>query len=320
MTRRPAATPSAARPAALGIARTRLEHAIARAAPLLVPPDDDVTRALASEDVHDFRVALRRLRSWLRTAESVLGSRTAHAGRRALRRLARRAGKARDAQVQWQWLADLSALPTAGARRAASWLARRQAEGFARHLVRLQHEVAETWPALSMRLEVALRDGVAGASTPAMAAALAPSLRALARRAREALDRIDHVSQVAELHQARLDVKRLRYGLEGACVGIPASRAPLGRLRRLQQLLGEANDAHELLRRVTRIIELPRTTGRPALRDLRMLRAALRRRELAAFRASMDALAAPATAAMWTRLDTLARAMAAGIPAAPAAG
>jgi CHAD domain-containing protein len=60
-----------------------------KVAPLLVLVDDDPARALVSEDVHDFRVAVRRLRSWLRACEPLLGGDVPRASLRSLLRSAR---------------------------------------------------------------------------------------------------------------------------------------------------------------------------------------------------------------------------------------
>ena len=301
------------------VARARLEQVLEKVAPLVVVVDDDPARILAGEDVHDFRVAVRRLRSWLRACQPLLADDVPRSLRNGLRKLARRAGNARDAQVQWQWLSALPVPHTAGAGRAATWFAARRAADFAEDYQRLKELVGSRWPDLATALGEALLERSASADTPA---ALTTHLGAVighhSAAAQRALDRIEHSTQVREIHRARIQVKRLRYVVEA--VGAPAPPAPpvqaaLKTLRRLQDLLGEVHDAHVLAARVDEFLGQPRRRGtpRPALRDLRALRAALRRAELAAFRASLDQLAAPQTTAMWTAAGALATQLAAAV-------
>jgi hypothetical protein len=93
-------------------------------------------------------------------------------------------------------------------------------------------------------------------------------------------------------------------------------------LRQLQDTLGELHDAHVITLQLNPLL-VPhrgrrRPDGRPSLRDLRALRAAVRRRELAAFRRAIELLAAPAAAAAWRVLDELpARLAASGTPRRP---
>src|SRR5579863_8808258 len=56
------------------------------------------------EALHDFRVALRRLRSWLRAFEDELGAALGGHLRRRLSSLADATGESRDHQVHVQWL------------------------------------------------------------------------------------------------------------------------------------------------------------------------------------------------------------------------
>src|SRR3970282_2155054 len=62
-------------------------------------------RAGDEEALHGFRVALRRLRSWLRAFQSVFVGRVHGTSRRALRDLAHATNDVRDAEVLLAWLA-----------------------------------------------------------------------------------------------------------------------------------------------------------------------------------------------------------------------
>jgi CHAD domain-containing protein len=300
------------------IARARLEHAVEKAAPLLVVVDRDAATTIANEEVHGFRVAVRRLRSWLRVCDDLLHGDLARSERAALRRIARRAGAARDAQVQWHWLTAPTDPMGAPAARAARWLAGERLAEYVVHRERLQRRAADRWPQLTTKLAAALgadRDirGDAEATDPGhtLARHLGPALTHDLELARRALDRIEHPTQVAAIHRARIKVKRLRYLLDAVEHRSPHRTAALKHLRLLQDALGDLRDAHELSTLVTPLITA-RTGGRrplerrPALRDLRALRAALRRRELAAFRHSLDLAGSLEVERAWQYIASLA--------------
>jgi CHAD domain-containing protein len=311
--------------AAAAIARQRLERALEKAAPLLVVVDDDTAATIGNEEVHDFRVAVRRLRSWLRATDPLLHDDLPRNARAALRRLARRAGAARDAQVQWKWLTDSSGQIGAPASRAAQWLANDRATEYAAERERLQRKASERWSQLATILAAALAphptDG-SPATDGTLAGFLAPALSHDLELARCALDRIEHPSQVAAIHRARIKVKRLRYLLEAVEHRSPHRTRALVQLRLLQDALGELRDAHVMSTLVAPLLAPRRkarhaVVRRPALRDLRALRAALRRRELAAFRHSLDLAGSLEVERAWQYVASLAILLAA--PPAPGA-
>ena len=315
--------------AAAAIARQRLERALEKAAPLLVVVDTDPAATIGNEDVHAFRVAVRRLRSWLRASGPLLRGDVPRDARAALRRLARRAGAARDAQVQWKWLSTPSEPIGAPGSRAAQWLAHERSTVYATQRERLQRKATERWPQLATTLAAALAprpaDGPA-ATEGTLAQYLAPALSHALDLARRALDRIEHPSQVAVIHRARIKVKRLRYLLETVEHRSSHRARALGQLRLLQEALGELHDAHEMSTMVAPLLAPRRKAGRaarrpavrrPALRDLRALRAALRRRELAAFRRSLDLAGSLEVERAWQYIASLA--MLLGAPQAPGA-
>ena len=286
---------------------------------------------IGNEEVHAFRVALRRLRSWLRAARTLLQDDIPRRERTALQRLAREAGAARDAQVQWQWLTAPSEPFGAPAARAAQWLADTRRAEYAKARERLQHRAADRWPRLASALAAALGADAQTAATPSresLAEHLAPVLARHLTLAQRALDRIEHRTQVAAIHRARIKVKRLRYLVEAIDPHSRTGMRTVRHLRALQDALGELHDAHVLELQVAPLLARHSTRRRgapkrPSLRDLRALRAALRRRELAAFRRSLDLAAAPASAALWRAsanvADTLLRAVPARQVAATAA-
>jgi CHAD domain-containing protein len=292
--------------AARAVARLRLERALEKAAPLMVSASIDVAATIGNEEVHDLRVALRRLRSWLRAADELLHDDIPRAQRLALRRIARRAGAARDAQVQWQWLTAPDEPFSAPAARAAQWLASERRTVYVTERERLQRRAAEKWPPLA----AALAESLAAAGDPppipggeTLAEHLGPVLEQHLVSARRALDRIEHHTQAAAIHVARIKVKRLRYLVEAIAGQSPRAARVVRQLRALQDALGEVHDAHVFARDLAPLLE-PRSRkgahgGRPALRDLRALHAATRRRELASFRRAFDLAGSREAAFLW---------------------
>ncbi|MHB1095153.1 MAG: CHAD domain-containing protein [Gemmatimonadaceae bacterium] len=299
-----------ARAAARAVARQRLERAMERAAPLAVPASTEPAATIGNEEVHDFRVTLRRLRSWIRAARDLLEGDLPRRDQAALRRLARCAGAARDAQVEWQWLTAPTDPFSAPAARAAQWLAGRRLAEYAAERERLQGRVGDRWPAVAAALARALasaRD--AGGPPKSLGAHLSSVLAHHLASAHAALERIEHRTQVAIIHRARIKVKRLRYLVEAVDAQTPAGERALRVLRVLQDTLGELHDAHVITLQLEPLLAPRRRgrapAGRPALRDLRALRAAVRRRELAAFRRALDLLGSRSAAAAWRVLDRL---------------
>src|ERR1700739_69868 len=78
------------------VALTLLRDAATTRARLIDPGD--------TEALHDFRVAVRRLRSWLRAYRPYLGDSVRDKNRRRLRAVARATSLARDTEVHLQWL------------------------------------------------------------------------------------------------------------------------------------------------------------------------------------------------------------------------
>ncbi|HEX9106845.1 MAG TPA: CHAD domain-containing protein, partial [Longimicrobiales bacterium] len=188
--------------------------------------------------LHDFRVALRRLRSLLRGSGRFLRDRIPRRVRRRLRTLADASSARRDADVQRalivrlaqgeseearEWLLGLGAPPTKEDARL-----QRALERFPRLQARLRRRLGR----LRLRPQM-LRDGTVDA-------VLAP----LARKLR--LKLLDTLAQPApltgeRLHAARITTKRLRYTLD-VLVGRPGVRQAVRRLAALQDLLGSSRD------------------------------------------------------------------------------
>ncbi|HKV69665.1 MAG TPA: CHAD domain-containing protein, partial [Gemmatimonadales bacterium] len=225
------------------LARAYLDDA-RRASPGLGPrPDPDA--------LHDFRVALRRLRGLLRAYRAPLGPRIPKRLRRRLSAVAHSTGAGRDADVMLFWIAGQMKGLSRSERVGARWLAdrirtRRDSDPEARRL-----------PDRFDRLDRRLRKRLAAQShTPPVPGG--PSFGGTtARLATDAavvltqsLRQIRGPEDTEAAHAARLAGKRLRYLLEPVADAAAGAPALIERLRSLQELLGEFDECQVMLEEI----------------------------------------------------------------------
>ncbi len=238
-------------------------------------------RILAGQDMealHDFRVALRRLRSDARAWASWLGDTLTPGDRRRLRDLARGTSAARDLEVQLARLRR-AALPPAvlpGALRLAAALQnqRRAADHAA---LRAVHRFPEAEHRLRAHLlhytaDIDVRSPLAFVACAAVAAAHA---LALLSELRASLDAVLASADRERIHAARIAGKRLRYLLEPFRDDLTDGRSAIQRLKALQDAFGDLHDTDVLL---GRLMELAPSfaTDAPAMLELEALDAQLR--------------------------------------------
>ncbi len=216
----------------------------------LVAERERLTGRRDKEALHDFRVALRRLRSWLRALEPALTGSSARGSRRRFRRVAKASNAGRDAEVFLGWLRSARKRIPEQNRTAARWLItrfdgqRREAEGslgdllerdFARATERLQNRLE------SYRVVAHVHDGVRDAP---LASVLAQLVRGQARELRGRLGLVRSPDDDGPAHRARIAGKRLRYLLEPVAAFLEGGPTLVQRLKRLQDALGDLHDAH----------------------------------------------------------------------------
>ncbi len=227
--------------------RTPPEGARVLALALLADAADAAARIGGDEEaLHDFRVALRRLRSTLRSWRPALGEVLRKKDERRLRKIARATNEARDAEVLLAWLAEAQEELAGSHRPAAAWLAART-EQHRRHCSdRLRDGSAERLRRLAGRMARRVAGGTGrGKAGETFGGALASLVRAQARLLRDALLRVASAEDVAHAHRARIEGKRLRYLLE-PLRGTPTvdSSGAVRALKGLQDTLGDLHDAH----------------------------------------------------------------------------
>ncbi len=208
----------------------------------LANPDD-------AEALHDYRVAVRRLRSWLRTHRRLLGRRATRQSARLLRRVARATSAGRDAEVYAEWLAD----PGDGVPEVVrSWCANLATSIRAIDVTSDDGEVTRGFQRaaelLSERLPVYQVTRRVGApdirGEPSFASVLAAAVRRNVLAVQRRLARVHDAGDDAAIHRARLAGKRLRYTLEPVAAHVAEGREVIRRLKQLQDTLGDAHDVH----------------------------------------------------------------------------
>lgn len=208
-------------------------------------PDD-------GEALHDFRVAVRRLRSTLRAYRPLVAETVTKQHRRRLRDLGDRTNAGRDVEVQLAWLRGQEARLAPRERYGLRWLVERLEARRAAELEETLGEVRVAFPRIARRLQRRLeeyRARVLVANEPAEHRFGSAAGDALAVAAVEFGDRLAAVrdpGDAASAHAARIAAKRVRYVLEPVADRSPDVLSLVRRLKSLQDLLGGINDCHVL--------------------------------------------------------------------------
>ena len=193
------------------------------------------------QGLHAFRVAIRRLRSLLRSYRPWLGRAAGRKPRRRLRELARSTNAARDAHVQLTWLAGEAATLEPEDRAGLAWmrtrLRRRQRDASRGAARQLGDDFARAAGLLERRLGE-LKDSDECPFRSAFGEVFEPA----AGKFRLRLAAIAGPGDYRNIHRTRIQVKRLRYLVEPLRNAVEEARAIDKRLRKLQQLLGELHD------------------------------------------------------------------------------
>ena len=218
-----------------------------------------VTDSSDGEALHDYRVALRRLRSCLQAYQGALRSPVSRRSLRRLRRLARGTNRSRDLEVHLAWLGQQGGNAGEKERPGISWAlarltaAKREAWGemerlderlFPKLHVRLVSELTEFRATMS-------QDGIRRRSTAAVTGSL---IGEASERLRQRLLEIHGYSSERGIHRARIAAKHLRYLLEPFAAAVPHGDAVVDQLKALQSGLGDVHDAHVFLEELRRMV------------------------------------------------------------------
>jgi CHAD domain-containing protein len=231
-----------------------LEAAAAACARLVDPAD--------SEALHDFRVAMRRLRSLLWAYSPWLGDSLPRKLRQKLRKLVARSGPARDAEVQLAWLREQWHKAGDAERPGVQWLVEYLATRRDREYLELREALPAAFPRLRRRL-LARLDRAADAYAESFGAATAQRLQESASDFQAHMEQVHGAADEEEIHHARIAGKRLRYLLEPLAGELAGGKALVMELRALQDLMGEIHD-HQVLS--TELLKAAEQAGAARLR------------------------------------------------------
>jgi CHAD domain-containing protein/CYTH domain-containing protein len=200
------------------------------------------------EALHDFRVALRRLRSWLRAYKAPLRGSVCGKDRDTLRAVARATNAGRDAEVHVEWLRARAEFFRPGRRKGTEWLIKQlQARGRAATETlskKVSGDFAPLRRKLMDRLKVYTRRVDDASTEVTFAVATSLLVRDHAEALREKIASVRGPRDQKTAHQARIAAKHLRYLLEPLAREAPGAAALLSRLEELQDTLGALHDAH----------------------------------------------------------------------------
>jgi CHAD domain-containing protein len=218
----------------------------------------DHIRKRDADSIHQFRVRLRRLRSWMSVYHSYLDDTVRRRTRHSLRDIARATTELRDLDVQIAWLdAERNALGESRLE-AAKWIIsslkadRKDAwRVFSKTLTR---EFSRSERSLRKELThyVVRRDVRTSERTARMREVTVLLLHHQATALTGALERIRSADDTRRLHRARIVAKRTRYALEALAPAQFAVHGVADDLARFQDMVGELRDAQLLAHRVAR--------------------------------------------------------------------
>ena len=218
-------------------------HDAASARGRLADPDD-------SEGLHDFRVAIRRLRSTLKTYESEVRSTVRKRTLRQLERVGDATRESRDLEVHLAWLAEQQDLLAPEGQPGLAWMIGRVEHRARQAGDEMRGEIDDAFPPMAERLQrelasfrttIRLDDS---APRRTMARVVSRRLAAAADRLQRRLAPVQEITDERPIHRARIAAKHVRYLLEPFAENYDDGPAIIDRLKQLQDTLGEVHDVH----------------------------------------------------------------------------
>ena len=203
--------------------------------------------AESDQALHDFRVAIRRLRSWVRAFRPWLRDDVSRKQRRRLSEIADATSATRDASVHLEWLRGERPALSARDRIGHAWLRarleeRRKAGSDAALAAAKDFDAIVA--KLTRRLKASRSVSCAHERPARYGAILSEELLKESEALRHHLIGIHHATDVDQAHRARIAAKRLRYLAEPIWTLIGDDHAIDETLRALQDSLGSLHDVH----------------------------------------------------------------------------
>lgn len=197
-----------------------------------------------TEALHDFRVALRRLRTWLRAFRPVLRDTLRGKVVRRLGRVADATGASRDLEVHIDWVSHARRQLKGEERRGATWLIKRLRDEKTTCDAELRRVLDDAFDKTLRRVEKALSRYEARVEGELSYAEVAGEIveRHLQSLA-SGMQAVSGLGDRAQAHAARIATKRLRYVLEIVAPADSDQARAIVTLKELQDRLGELHDA-----------------------------------------------------------------------------
>jgi CHAD domain-containing protein/CYTH domain-containing protein len=275
------------------------------------------------EGLHDFRVAIRRLRSGLQAYRPEVRSTVRKGTLRRLGRVADATRESRDLQAHLAWLAEQRERLAPDERPGLTWLIGHLEERRRRAWDEMRDEIDGNFPRMAERLNdelVTFRTTIHLDDSPprqSMARVTSKRLADAAGRLQRRLSGVQQFTDEEPIHRARIAAKRLRYLLEPFAEGYDDGPAIVDRLKELQDTFGDVHDVHVfgatlagVLADVSRMDLEGEATGREALvPGLSALTVSLRARGVAAFEKARGAWLGDAAAGFFAEVGRVGEAI-----------
>jgi len=203
--------------------------------------------AEGDEALHDFRVAVRRVRSWLGAFKPWLKNDVSRKKRRNLSRTAEATRETRDAAVHLEWLRKERPVLNGRQRVGQSWLTdrfERQREEGCDTALTAAAEFSTLSSALTRKLSYYHAPVREADTSDRFGAVFEEHLTAQSDKLRKRLGRVHEFTDASEAHRARIAAKNLRYVAEPIVRLVGRGDEMIRALKKLQDSLGELHDVH----------------------------------------------------------------------------
>ena len=220
-----------------------------KAADDLISHSADLRNAIAEGDeaLHDFRVSIRRLRSWIGAFKPWLSDDVSRKRRKNLSDVADATRKTRDAAAHLQWLRQERSALSARQRVGQNWLTEQlgsdRNDGCDEALASAAN-FATVASALTGKLEFYRAPVRQTEDGERFGAVYAEQLLQQSEKLRKRLKRVHEFTDVTEAHRARIAAKNLRYVAEPVAPLVYGGDAMIDTLKKLQDSLGDLHDVH----------------------------------------------------------------------------
>lgn len=208
--------------------------------------------------LHDLRVALRRLRTWLQAYRTQVNDTLRKRTRKRLRKLAEATNDARDAEVALEWISaqtELSARERPGAQHMVEALQRTHERALQATRIVVNNTLSKLTTSLAEELKTywLRRSTLEPDAEVLMSTVTRDVLIDHGEHLVRLLDRIESPDDFKGIHRARIASKRLRYLLQ-ALNDNSSVNALVVKLTELQDALGNSHDMHGIANRLVQEI------------------------------------------------------------------